>query len=478
MDTGRAKRSWKKKDGQMDFNFQEADVGRLLDKQPPHSMEAEMSLLGSMILDWKIIGEIVQVIKSADDFYKPSHGAIYRALTDLYETAKSLDLVQLTEVLRDRKVLDDIGGSDYLVELVEGTPNAVNAPYYAEIVRSKAQLRELIEAAGKIIHTCYHATDPTEEIVDRAEKEIFQLRRTNSAHEATKLAELVQETYTKLESPEGLSRSGVPTGYRDLNDMLNGLQKSEMLILAARPSMGKTAFAMNIAENIAVDHKIPVAVFSLEMGKQALAQRLLCARSGVDGHKIRRNMLSTHDFTQLQIAVGELSEAPIYVDDTPGLSLLAFRAKARRLKSQYDIQAIFIDYLQLMTAPGSESRQQEVSSISRGIKEVARELDVPIVCLSQLNRNPEGRESKRPMLSDLRESGSIEQDADVVMMLHREDYYKRTEEDFVPTNSAECIIAKQRNGPAGVVKLHFNTGTTRFEDAAPGHLTDSDGVPA
>jgi len=260
--------------------------------------------------------------------------------------------------------------------------------------------------------------------------------------------------------------TGLETGFYELDEMTNGLQNGEMIIVAARPSMGKTAFALNVAEHIAANNQKPVAVFSLEMGRQQLAQRLLCSRSTVDAHKLRRNTLSRDDFGRLAQAVGQLSEAPLYIDDTPGLTLLGLRAKARRLAARHDIAAIFVDYLQLMSAPGSESRQQEVSTISRGIKALARELSVPVVCLSQLNRQAEAREGHRPRMSDLRESGSIEQDADVVMMLHREDYYHRGEDGYEMTHVAELIIAKQRNGPTGAVKLQFDGATTRFNNLA------------
>jgi replicative DNA helicase len=304
--------------------------------------------------------------------------------------------------------------------------------------------------------------------MDMAEKEIFQIAQSGQSDAAVSLEELINETYDLLEKrhEEGGTLTGQASGFRDLDNMLSGLQQGEMIIIAARPSMGKTAFALNIAEYMAVDNRQPIAFFSLEMGRQQLAERLLSSRAQVDGQRMRRNMLNADEFVKLQHAAGELYEAPMFIDDTPGLSILQLRAKARRLAVQHDIKAIFIDYMQLMSSAGAESRQQEVSEISRGIKALARELRVPVVCLSQLNRNPEGRESKKPMLSDLRESGSIEQDADVVMMLHREDYYNQAKDDFEANNTAQVIVAKQRNGPTGVVDLHFDNNTTRFHNAA------------
>ncbi|MFP4143710.1 MAG: replicative DNA helicase [Phycisphaeraceae bacterium] len=448
------------------FEVRKVDVERLFDKLPPHALEAEAALLGSMILDWRVCGDILQILTGPDDFYKAAHSAIYETLVELYDQHQSIDMVQLNQRLRDKQLLEQVGGLDYLVELAESVPSAASAGYYARIVRQKAILRKLIDASGRILYDCYNSTEDADELLQKAEQDIFQLAEGRTSEDAASLGELAQEVFTRLESEDGRLMSGLETGFYELDEMLNGLQSGEMLIVAARPSMGKTAFALNIAERIAIASNQPCAVFSLEMGKQQLAQRMLCSRSGVDAHKLRRNMLSEDDFGKLAISVGELSEAPLFIDDTPGLTLLGLRAKARRLAARHDIKAIFIDYLQLMSAPGAESRQQEVSNISRGIKALARELNVPVVCLSQLNRAAEQREGHRPRMSDLRESGSIEQDADVIMMLHREDYYHRGEEEYQENNLAEVIVAKQRNGPTGVVKLVFNGGTTRFENYA------------
>ncbi|MEM7683142.1 MAG: replicative DNA helicase [Planctomycetota bacterium] len=443
------------------------EIARLLERLPPHALEAECALIGCMILDWKVCGEVLQVVTGPDDFFKPAHVSIYGALLDLYEHDQSIDMVQLNQKLVDRGVLDQVGGLDYLLELAESVPSAAGALHYARIVRDKALIRRLISSSGQIIHDCHHHDGKAEEMLDRAGRALFELQQTGGMAEATSLKDLLDETYRQLEAQDGRAVTGLETGFRDLDGYTNGLQPGELIIVAARPSMGKTAFMLNMAEHAAATIGQPAALFSLEMSKQQLALRLLCSRSGVDSHKLRRNMLSRDDFGRLSMTVGQLSEAPLFIDDTPGLSLMQLRAKARRLAMEHHIKIIFVDYLQLMSDPGSESRQQEVSSLSRGVKALARELEVPVVCLSQLNRQAENREGHRPRMSDLRESGSIEQDADVVMMLHREDYYHRGDPDYEDNNVGEIILAKQRNGPTGVVRLAFDGPTTRFHDLSP-----------
>ncbi|MEM6460053.1 MAG: replicative DNA helicase, partial [Planctomycetota bacterium] len=429
------------------------EIGPLFDKQPPHAIEAEMALLGSLILDWRVVGDVLQILKGADDFYKPAHAAVFETLVELYDQSQSIDMVQLNQRLIDKQLLEDVGGLEYLVALVDGVPSATEAPRYARIVRDKAVLRRLIETAGAVLHECYHSDEPVFELLDRAETQIFEIAEKKGDDSASDIGVLLKETFERLERDDGRSITGHETGFFELDEMTNGLQPGEMVVIAARPSMGKTAFAVNIAEHLAATKSLPVAVFSLEMSKQQLAQRMLCSRSGVDSNRMRRNTLSREDFGRLSLCVGELSEAPLYIDDTAGLTLMSLRAKARRLKQRHDVQAVFIDYLQLMSAPsaGRDGRQNEVSAISRGVKALARELAVPVVCLSQLNRQAEQREGHRPRMSDLRESGSIEQDADVIMMLHREDYYHRGDEEYVENNVAEVIVNKQRNGPTGTV---------------------------
>jgi len=457
------------------------DTSKLFDRLPPHSIEAEMSLLGSMLLDPAVIGDVLSTIQSGDAFYSTAHAAIFDTLITHYDAHRSGDLVQLAEALRDKGSLEDVGGPQYLMRLAEAVPSAVNAPHYARIVADKAKLRRLIDAAGSIIHDAYHSgegdPDGARTVLDQAERLIFDVAEEAQTSDAERLSELLHQTIETLEDNEGRTVTGLGSGYYDLDELTSGLQAGEMVIVAARPSMGKTALALNLAEHIALagdgGRPAPTLVFSLEMSRQAVAQRLLCARSGVDSQRLRRNILTEDDFKRLMGSCGELGDAPLFVDDTPGLSVLQLRAKARRLWRQHDIKCIIVDYLQLLTAPGSarESRQVEVSAISRGIKALARELAVPIVCLSQLNRGAEQREGHRPRMSDLRESGSIEQDADVIMLLHREAYYHQGDPDWLAENPekehlAELIVAKQRNGPTGVVELTWDSKTTRFKNHA------------
>lgn len=456
------------------FTVQRIELGKLFDKMPPSAPEAEMGLLGSLIHDPHLIGEIIQILQGPGDFFQQAHAAIYEVLAELYDKHQTADIVQLNQHLKDRDLLKKVGGTDYLIELVESVPSQAGAEHWARIVRDKAILRKLIEVSGKVLHEAYTGVAPATEQVEEAEQAIFQLAEQGGTGDAAELKVLLQDLYQQLEAQEGQHITGKESGFIELDEKTSGLQDGEMIIVAGRPSMGKTALALNIAEHVAVNRKQPTAIFSLEMSKQQLAQRLLCSRSGVDSHKLRRNMLSGEDFAELATSVGELSEAPLYIDDTPGLSITALRAKARRLAARQDITLIIVDYLQLMSGPG-EARQQEVSNISRGIKALARELGVPVICLSQLNRSPESREGHRPRMSDLRESGSIEQDADVVMMLHREEYY-HTDREWTAANPdkagvAELIIAKQRNGPTGTIELQFDAQTTRFNNLAhrPSH---------
>jgi len=365
------------------------------------------------------------------------------------------------EELIKGQILDEIGGIDYLTEILSTVPNAANGSHYAGIVREKALLRQLISASNDILREAYAPHETAEIVLENAEKKIFAIAERKIQGQMTPMEDVLHEVFEMIENR---GQRGVETGFFELDDMLNGLQRGEMLIVAARPSMGKTAFAMNIIEHVSANSLLPCAVFSLEMSKQQLAQRMLCSRGQIDAHKLRKGMLQAHEYAHLANVVGELAKAPIWVDDSAGLTPLDLRAKARRLKRQHDIKLIMVDYMQLMDNPGPENRQQQISEISRGIKAVARELDIPVMALSQLNRASEGRDGHRPRMSDLRESGSIEQDADVIMLLHREDYYRMSEPDFTPDNIAEIIIAKQRNGPTGTVKLTFMNKTTRFEN--------------
>ncbi len=469
------------------------DASELFDRTPPHHIDAERSLLGSILLDPMALSEIVELISTPEQFYKEAHGVIFSCLVETFEAHQSGDMVQLAEALRAKGVFDQVGGSSYLMELAEAVPSAANAPFYAKLIADSARLRKLINAAGEIMFEAYTqgggAPGAAKDVIDQAEKRIFDIASEDINAEPDSLKELLMQEMIRIEEADGKSITGLPTGFDDLDELLSGLQPEELMILAARPSMGKTAIALNIAEQLAFggstpwNHRkdaVPVAVgvFSLEMSRNALTQRLLSSRSGVDSSKLRSGQVTDDDWVKLQKASGELAEAQIIIDDTPGMTVLALRAKARRMKQRHDIRCIVIDYLQLLTSPGSgrESRQVEVSEISRSIKSLARELKVPVICLAQLNRGAEQREGNRPRMSDLRESGSIEQDADVVSLLHRESYYHRGEPAWDPTNPefdednreklnmTELIIAKQRNGPTGTVKLVWDSSTVRFKN--------------
>ena len=445
------------------------ELTRLAEAVPPHAMEAEISLLGSMILDPRVIADIINIVKTGGDFHRPAHTILFDLMIACYDKTASLDVVQLHQILSDKSLLDEVGGMDYLVHLAESVPTAANATKYARLVREKATLRELIAAAGETLRDAHQGELEVVEVLEAAEKRIFQIAEHREQQSATSLNILLDEVMKSIEESDGSRFSGVPTGFGELDEMLNGFQRGELLILAARPSMGKTAFALNIAEQMAVSGH-PTVIFSLEMGKQQLVQRMLCSRGRIDSQRMRRGQLRDEDYTRLMAACNDLSDAPVFIDDTPGLTLLQLRSKARRMKDRNNIGAIVIDYLQLMSAGGRvESRQLEVSEISRGVKAMAREINVPVLCLSQLNRAAEQREGHRPRMSDLRESGAIEQDADVVMMLHREEYYHKGEPEWADQNPdkaglAEVIVAKQRNGPTGVVTLGWNAQSTRFQD--------------
>jgi replicative DNA helicase len=435
----------------------------------PESLAAEAAVLGSMLIDPECIGEVVELVER-DAFYRIEHRHIFEALISLYEKNKGvgIDAVLLRDELVRRNCLEEAGGVEYIAKILDSVPSSANVAYYAEVVKDKMLLRELITTAGAILDKAYDQTGEPAEVLDDAERRMFAVTDRNIGGNAAALKDLVVRSFELIENRQGSHVTGLDTGFYELNDMTCGLQNGEMIIVAGRPSMGKTSLALNIAEHLGLVEKTPLAIFSLEMGRQQLAERFLCSISGIDSQKVRRGLLSDEHYKKLADACAELSEAPIYIDDTSTLTPLELSARARRLKSKHNIQCILVDYLQLMHLGSGriESRQQEITAISRYLKALARELSIPVVVMSQLNRSPEGREGHRPRMSDLRESGSIEQDADVVMLLHREDYYHRGEEAYEPNNTAELIIAKQRNGPTGSVKLTFLEKTTRFENAA------------
>ncbi|MCK5001133.1 MAG: replicative DNA helicase [Anaerohalosphaera sp.] len=441
------------------------DLGRSM----PESFEAEAAVLGSMILDSVCIGQVVQTL-NIESFYRPEHQIMFDVLTSLYEDkGGNIDLVLVRDELKKRGKLKEAGGVDYLVKIAESVPSSANAEYYSQIVKDKSLMRELISVGKIIVDQAYTETGDVSEKLDDAERRIFAVTEKRITGAALPLKTLLQEAFEQIEARDGQHITGLPTGYYELDDLLCGLQKGEMTIIAARPSMGKTSLAVNIAEHIGADNSMPVVVFSLEMGKHQLVERILCSRGHIDSQKVRRGTLNTEESRVLTDTASELFDKPIFIDDTPGLTPLEILGKCRRLKAQHDIKAVFIDYLQLMSLGGRvESRQQEVSTISRLLKSMARELNIPVVVLSQLNRASEGREGHRPRMSDLRDSGSIEQDADVVILLHRESYYHRGDPEYdhdsPEANTAEIIVAKQRNGPTDTVKLVFNGQFTRFEN--------------
>jgi replicative DNA helicase len=437
--------------------------GLVAGRTMPESLEAEAAVLGSMLLDPECIGLVVQKIKT-EAFYRLEHQMIFDAVVVLWEkNGNDFDLVLLRDELKKRNQLEEIGGPEYLAKIAEAVPSSANIEHYLQIVKEKQMLRELIVAAGEVMTDAFESSGETSDKLDKAEQKIFNVTQKKITGTAIVIKDLLTQAFEAIDKREGHHVTGLPTGFAELDDLTCGLQNNEMIVIAGRPSMGKTSLAMNIVEHIGADNDIPVAIFSLEMSRQQLAERILCSRARVDSQLVRKGMHSDTWYQDLVNVAGELSKKPIYVDDTPGITPLELRGKARRLRAQHGIRCIFVDYLQLMSlGTRVESRQQEVSDISRYLKALARELEIPVVVLSQLNRAPEGREDHRPRMSDLRESGSIEQDADVVMLLHREDYYRREDEER--DNVAEVIIAKQRNGPTGNMKLAFSSQFTRFDN--------------
>jgi replicative DNA helicase len=437
------------------------DSIELAQRIPPHSLEAEQSVLGSMLLDKEAVAAASEVLEG-NDFYLDAHKEIYEAMLDVYEQGKPVDLVTLAEALRQRGTLEAAGGGTYISDLSMAVPSTANVRYYIRIVEEKSILRKLIEASNEIIKESYEAAEDLDIIIDHVEKKIFDITQKKNHQSFESIKTILLETYAKIEE---LTKNkgkivGVPTGFRDFDLRTSGLNPSDFILIAARPSMGKTSFAINIAQNAAVRYNIPVAIFSLEMSKEQLAQRMLSSEANIELQKIRTGDLTDEDWIKLVRAATPLSQAPIFIDDTPGITVMEVRSKARRLKMEHNIGLIVIDYLQLMSGRGrAESRQQEVSEISRSLKALARELDLPVVALSQLSRGPESRQDHRPMLSDLRESGAIEQDADLVVFLYRDEYYNP---DTEKKNIAEAIIAKQRNGPTGTVELIWLGQFTKF----------------
>lgn len=436
-------------------------------KLPPQNQEAEQSVLGGLLLDNEAIHRVVELLDAAD-FYREGHRKIFQAVLDLYGKSEPADLVTVTNALKASGALDAVGGAAYLAELVDRVPSAANAASYAKIIREKSVLRRLIEGATEIAERGYRDEGNVDEYVDSAEKIVFEVAQRRFRKGFTPVKEIVKDSFKAIEQLYERRElvTGVPTGYRELDRLTCGLQRSDLIIIAGRPSMGKTAFALNIVEHASIEAGIVSAVFSLEMSQEQLVRRMLCSRAEVDASKLRGGFLAESDWPRLTRAAGLLSEAPIFIDDSPALSVLEVRAKARRLQREHGVGLLVIDYLQLMRGGARmESREREISEISRALKALAKELDVPVVALSQLNRGVEARQDKRPQLSDLRESGAIEQDADVIAFVYRDEMYNPESAD---AGKAEILIGKQRNGPTGKVVLAFRNNITRFDDLAQG----------
>jgi len=436
-----------------------------LSRLPPHNLDAEQAVLGSLLLDRDVIAQVLEIL-SPVDFYREPHAVIFSAIADLLERGEPVDIVTVVDSLRNQGRLETVGGSAYIASLASVVPTASNALYYSRIVEQKSVLRRLIEAGTKIATLGYDTDTPLEELIDQSEKLVFTIAQRRLSTDFVEIKGLVTEVYARIDNLFHNKRltTGVRTGFDTLDRLTAGFQSSDMVIVAARPSVGKTSFCLNVAENVALKEKLPVAIFSLEMSKEQLVQRMICSQARVDAQKVRTGFLSNEDMERLSNTVPELYRAPIYIDDTPGISLLEIRVKARRLKMERGLGIVMVDYLQLMSnRTRAENRVQEISEMTRGLKNLARELQVPIIVISQLSREVEKREGKKPQLSDLRESGSIEQDADTVLMLFREDLYKQRESGE-QTGTTDIIIAKQRNGPTGIVKLKFIKEYTRFEN--------------
>jgi len=451
-------------------------------RTPPQNLEAEGSLLGGLMLDkdaWVKVADLL----SDDDFYDPKHQVIYSVIVELFSKNAAIDILTVSNLLEERKLMEKAGGAGYLAGLVANTPSASNVVYYAEIVRKKGTLRKLIHASNEITTLAFKEEGAVEDILDNAEQKLFGVSQKHLKQQFVPISSVLHATFERIDElhrEKGKLR-GLSTGYVDLDNLLGGLQKSDLVILAARPSMGKTSLALDILRHVGVHQKKPVGIFSLEMSKDQLVDRLLSAESDVNLWKIRTGHLNDTDFEQIGEAMGALSEAPIFIDDAAGSNIMEIRTKARRLQAETDLSLIVVDYLQLMEGRNQENRVQEVSEISRSLKILARELNVPVLALSQLSRNVENRPDKVPVLADLRESGSIEQDADVVMFIYREDMYKG--KDSRRPNIAEIHVRKHRNGPTGQVDLFFDQEHTSFKnldktfDVSPQTVMDSVATP-
>ncbi|MFZ1978804.1 MAG: replicative DNA helicase [Bacteroidota bacterium] len=433
---------------------------------PPQAMDVEAAVLSAMLLEKEAIAKAVEVLDDSA-FYKPAHQSIYRAMLALFEKSEPVDLITLTEELRRRGELEKIGGEYFLAELTSRVTSAANVEYHAHIVLEKALMRQLIVASSGVINKAYNEAEDALGLLDEAEQSIFDISEQRMKKSFVSMNVAVHKTMDMLQSIHGKHSgvTGVPSGFADLDNLTGGFQASDLIIIAGRPSQGKTALVLSLARNASVMHDIPVGMFSLEMSAQQLVMRLMCAEARVDAHKVRTGRLPEDEWKKLSTSVGRLYKAKFFIDDTPALGILELRAKARRLKAEHNVGLVVVDYLQLMQGPRSQSREQEISGISRSLKALAKELNIPVIALSQLNRSVEARTDKRPALADLRESGAIEQDADVVIFVHRPEMYGIDEQQGEGTEGlAEIIIGKQRNGPVDTIKLQFVKQYARFEN--------------
>ncbi|WP_172254873.1 replicative DNA helicase [Saccharibacillus deserti] len=439
------------------------------DRVPPQNLEAEQAVLGAVLLQAESLITVMEKI-TADDFYDKSHQMIFEAMVQLGEESQPIDLVTLTSLLKDRGQLEDLGGVSYLAKLANAVPTAANVEYYAQMIEEKAMLRRLIRTATQIVSEGYTGGEDVGLMLSDAERKILEISNRRSSGGFVAIRDVLMEVFDRVEmlNQNSGNSTGIPSGFVDLDRMTAGFQRNDLIILAARPSVGKTAFALNVAQNVSVRAGETVAIFSLEMSAAQLVQRMICAEANLDASVMRTGEFKDEDWTKLTMGIASLSEAEIYIDDTPGITVADIRSKCRRLKKERGLGMIVIDYLQLIQGRGKsgENRQQEVSEISRTLKQIARELELPVIALSQLSRGVEQRQDKRPMMSDLRESGSIEQDADIVAFLYRDDYYNA---DTEKKNIIEIIIAKQRNGPVGTVELVFLKNFNKFVNYERAH---------
>ena len=443
------------------------DIDSTIHRIPPQNLEAEQSILGGILLDNQGINAVLEIL-SARDFYSESHRRIFEAILSLSDRSDPIDLITLSSILKDQKQLDRVGGAAYLAGLVDNVPSAANIAYYAKIVKEKAILRGLISTATEILAKTYDTGADVDTVLDEAEHAIFEISENKIRPAFFPIKDIIKDSFRTIEDLYARKElvTGVPTGFDKVDDLTSGLQNADLIIIAGRPSMGKTAFALNIAQYVSTQRSIPVCLFSLEMAKEQIAMRMLASVAKVDSQRIRKGFLGETDWPKLTTAAGSLSEAPIFIDDSAAITVLEMKAKARRLKAEHGLGLVIIDYLQLMRSGSrKDSREQEISEISRSLKALAKELNVPVIALSQLNRQVEVRTNRRPQMADLRESGAIEQDADVIAFIYRDEVYNKAE-DNPEKGIAEIIIAKQRNGPIGMVKLAFLEKYTSFENLA------------